>query len=125
MSAFDAVLRRYGKPAALYRNGQVHVATAIVQPILDKIFQWSPSPLGRISQDRFLYLGCPEMPLDGLNDIDFLEWDGQRFNVMTTHCVQLRGTTLYQWAVLTLRENLDLPTLPSPDTQMLPLTNIT
>lgn len=105
MGGFDAVLRRYGKPAAVHGNGETRIGPAMVQPLLEKNEQWTPTPLGRKRQDRFLCLGAPELTLDGLETDGFLEWDGQAYNVVTAQRVELGNKPLYWWAILTVRED--------------------
>lgn len=104
MTEFAGILRQYGRPAAVRRGEETAVGSAMVQPILDRESQWSPTPLGRKRQDRFLYLGTPELDLDGLAWDDYLEWDGQRYDVVTAQPICLGGRRLYWWAVLTPRE---------------------
>lgn len=105
MGGFDAVLRRYGKPVSVHRNGKEQIGLAMVQPLFEKEEQWLPSPLGRTRQDRFLCLASPELDLNGLGEEDFLEWDGGRWDVMTTQRAELGDAALYQWAVLKARES--------------------
>lgn len=76
----------------------------MVQPILDKDRQWTPTPLGRRRQDRFLYLGEPGLDLNGLEDGGYVEWGGQAYEVIRAHPVELGTRTLYWWAVLRVRE---------------------
>lgn len=104
MGEFAWVLRRYGKPAAVHRGEEVQIGSAMVQPILDRDRQWLPTPLGQQRQDRFLFLGSPELALDGLGEEDYVEWDGQRYDVTTAQRVLLGNQVLYWWAVLTVRE---------------------
>lgn len=104
MGGFDSVLRRYGRPAAVHRGTTVQVGPAMVQPLLDKTEQWSPSPLGRRRRDRFLYLGEPGLALDGLGEDGYVEWEAAAYDVEAAHPVLLGSETLYWWAVLTARE---------------------
>lgn len=101
---FSRILARYGRPATVHRGTAVQVGPAMVQPLLDKTEQWSPSPLGRRRNDRFLYLGEPGLALDGLGEDGYVEWDGAAYDVEAAHPVAAGGETLYWWAVLTARE---------------------
>lgn len=98
------ILRRYGRPAAVHRGEDVWTGSAMVQPILDRERQWTPSPLGRRRQDRFLYLGEPGPELDRLGEDGYIEWDGHAYDVVSAHPVELGARTLYWWAVLRARE---------------------
>lgn len=104
MGGFEAVLRKHGKPAAVCRGGETRVGPAMVQPLLEKNEKWTPTPLGRKRQDRFLCLAAPELDMDGLRGDDWVEWDGRRYDVTTAQSVELGGRRLYWWAVLTVRE---------------------
>lgn len=104
MGGFEAVLKRYGKPISVFRNGEEQTGMAMVQPLFEKDGQWLPSPLGRRRTDRFLCLASPELSLERLGEEDFLMWDGTRYDVAATQKAELGNTALYQWAVLTPRE---------------------
>lgn len=104
MGQFSRILARYGRPAAVHRGAAVHIGPAMVQPLLDKSEQWTPSPLGRRRRDRFLYLGEPGLALDGLGEDGYVEWEAAAYDVEAAHPVLLGSETLYWWAVLTPRE---------------------
>ena len=104
-SGFDRVLRRYGRPAALWQDGaQVAVGLALVQPLYEKEAQRLPTPLGRQRTDRCLYLGEAGLAVDQLGEEDWLAWEGQAYQVLNAQPVALGGTVLYRWAILTVRE---------------------
>lgn len=101
MSGFDAVLRRWGSPAVLYRGEErVRAAPALVQPLFEKERQWGPSPLGRRRTDRFLLLAAPELELDAHERGCRVEWGGRAFAVTAAHPVEVGGRTVYWWAML-------------------------
>lgn len=102
---FDRILRRYGRLAAVHRGSESRIGAAMIQPILDRDSQWTPTPLGRKRQDRFLMLAGPELALDALGEDGYVEWDGQNYDVTAAHPVALGRQTLYWWAVLTARED--------------------
>lgn len=104
MGGFDAVLRKYGRPAAVHRDGKTQIGPAFLQPLFEKDRQWSPTPLGRKRKDRFLLLCAPELELDGLGTDDYVEWDSTAYDVETAQSVELGGKRLYWWAVATVRE---------------------
>lgn len=99
------MLRRYGRPAALWQGGtQAAVGLALVQPLYEKEEQRLPTPLGRQRTDQFLYLGESGLAVDQLGEEDWLVWEGQAYQVLTAQPVALGGTVLYRWAILTVRE---------------------
>lgn len=105
MGGFEAVLQKYGKPLSVHRNGEEQIGLAMVQPLFEKEEQWLPSPLGRKRTDRFLCLASPGLRLDGLGEDDHVKWDGTAYDVTAVQSVELGSRTLYQWAVLTVRES--------------------
>lgn len=105
MREFSALLHRYGRPAALWKDGKQTVGLAMVQPLFEKEDQWTPTPLGRQRGDRFLYLGAPELAVDELGDADYVEWDGQAYTVVSAQPVKLGRELRYRWAVLAVRED--------------------
>lgn len=105
MDGFDAVLRKYGRPGAVYRGGEAQIGPVFLQPLFEKDGQWSPTPLGRKRNDRFLLLADPELGLDGLGPDDYMELDGTAYDVETVQSVELGGKRLYWWAVVTVRED--------------------
>lgn len=104
MGGFEAVLQKYGRPLSVHRNGEEQIGLAMVQPLFEKDEQRLPSPLGRRRTDRFLCLASPELKLDGLGEDDYIEWDSTAYDAATVQSVELGSRTLYQWAVLTPRE---------------------
>lgn len=104
MGGFEAVLNRYGRPLSVHRGGEEQIGPALVQPLFEKDEQWLPSPLGRRRTDRFLCLAAPELRLDGLGEDDYVKWDGAAYDVTAAQSVALGSRTLYQWAVLEVRE---------------------
>lgn len=95
------ILARYGQSVTLRRGEEAASLQAFVQPVLDRgKLQEAPSPLGLERQDRFLYLGPAEYPLD----LDTLvEWNGQDYRVRSAHLVGT-GVCPYWWAALSPRE---------------------
>lgn len=104
MGGFSAVLRRYGRPAVLADGEFRQIGAAMVFPMFDKGEQWLPTPLGTAREDRFLFLGAPELEIDRLGCDGYVEWEGQRYRVVTAQGVALGGKMLYRWAVLLPRD---------------------
>ena len=91
-----AVLARYGQQAAVCegREGPGVQVRAFLQPVLDRREDQSvPSPLGLRREDRFLYLGPPEVPLRQGGRV---VWRGEGYAVQSAHKV---GQS-HWWALL-------------------------
>lgn len=101
MDQFVNILRKYGRPMSVSRDGKEQTGRAMVQPLFEKDRQWLPSPLGNVRQDRFLCLAEPQLPLEGA---DYAQCDGISYDILTAHPVPLGEEVLYQWAVLNIRE---------------------
>ena len=94
--AWRAILRRYGEPVSVIpRAGGAGQGTrAFVQPVLDRgTEQREPSPLGLRREDRFLYLGPPDIPLE---DGGQVAWRGGRYDIQAAHLVGEQ----HWWALL-------------------------
>lgn len=107
-NAFGRILERYGQTVAVhYGGGPVGTPVrAFLQPVTQRREDWRqevPTPLGVRDQARFLYLGPPEVPLEGLGD-GFLEWRGRRFQVRVCQPVYVGETLSHWWAVLEVRD---------------------
>lgn len=89
----------------MHDGEKVRMGPAFLQPILDRERQWTPTPLGRKRQDRFLLLAGPELALGALGEDGYVEWDGQRYDVVTARSVAVGKETVYWWAVLMVRED--------------------
>ena len=100
---FARILARYGQDVRVH-NEQTPEGTALrafIQPLRERGTEQSvPTPLGRVMQDRFLYLGPPEMALDGTSRV---ERDGECFRVQAAHPVYVGQNPSHWWAVLTHR----------------------
>ena len=97
--AWKRVLNRYGQTVTLRpaRGGQETAVRAFLQPVLQRSEdQQVPSPLGLRREDRFLYLGPMDAPLE---DGDQVEWRGRRYAVQSAHPVGPE-TGGHFWALL-------------------------
>lgn len=94
-----AVLERYGQKVTVCGEmGGPSVKTrAFLQSVPDKREdQRIPTPLGLRREDRFLYLGPPDVPL---KDGDMVEWEGQSYLVQSAHPVGA-GQINHWWGLL-------------------------
>lgn len=78
-------------------------ARALVQPIRDKHRQRAASPLGWGKDERWLYLGQPEVSID-VGPEGFLRWGEQEFSVFSARKVDLGRESCHWWGVLVPRE---------------------
>lgn len=102
---FARLLDCYGQTVTLVPGdgSEPREARAFVQPIRERREETHPSPLGMGRQDRFLYLGEPGAPLDGLAG-GYVAWNGRTLRVMNGHGIYVGGTLSHWWAVLTARD---------------------
>jgi len=99
--SFSRILTRYGQDMTVYTQAAPEgvCVRAFFQPMREKGTEQSvPSPLGRISQDRFLYLGPPEPCLD---EVSLVKVGSQVLQVQGTHLIYTGAQPVYRWAVLT------------------------
>lgn len=99
---FDRILLRYGRDMTVYdRAAQNTQVRAFFQPVRDRGTEQSvPSPLGQVKQDRFLYLGPAERPLD---EECRVEVEHEVYRVETAQPIYVGGSVSHWWAVLTHR----------------------
>ena len=99
---WSAILSRYGQTVTVYAGEETRTLRAFLQPVLDKgEGQQRPSPLGLRREDRFLYLGPADAPLQaGVSRVD---WQGQCYEVQSAHPVGAPSPH-HWWAVLRPRE---------------------
>ena len=105
MTGFEKILQRYGVPVALFPDGQEtgSVAIALVQPILDKQRQEVATPLGWYRQERWLYLGEPDVPLE-VGENGFVRVNEREFAVFSARKVDLGRRSCHWWGILIPRE---------------------
>ncbi len=99
--AWRSILSRYGQRAALLQGAQQVQVRAILQPVADRERdQEVPSPLGERRQERVLYLGPGDSPLD---TDTVVQWGDRQFRVQRAH---LAGAEVcpHWWAMLYPRE---------------------
>ena len=103
--AWRGILNQYGKEIILRQGEDAVSLRAFVQPALDRgPRQGVPTPLGLGGQDRFLYLGPGDHPL---NTDTLVEWNGRDFRVQSAH---LAGEAVcpHWWAMLYPRDEVIL-----------------
>lgn len=94
-----AILARYGQRVTVRHGGGETAARAFLQPILEKNQdQLVPTPLGGRREERFLYLGCPEVPLAAGESL--VDWAGRSFGVWSARQVFAGREPSHWWAVL-------------------------
>lgn len=99
--SFSRILTRYGQDMTIYTqvSPQGISVRAFFQPMREKGTEQSvPSPLGRIRQDRFLYLGPPEPYPDESSRVKV---GTQVLEIQGTHLIYVGAQPVYRWAVLT------------------------
>jgi hypothetical protein len=85
---WQAILARHGQRVTVFQDGQEDgtAVRAFLQPVREKnTEQEVPSPLGMRRDDRFLYLGPVEVPLEARKSRVVL--DGQNYQVQMAHLV--------------------------------------
>lgn len=105
MSGWEKILARYGAPMTVHVEGAEEGTPtfALIQPIRDRDRQEVASPLGWRKQERFLYLGEPEVSLD-VGEGGFLRCQGQEFEVFSARKVNLGQNSCHWWAILLPRK---------------------
>lgn len=97
---FGRVLERWGTSVVVHTGGQSRRCRAFFQP-MSRVgtLQSVPTPLGQVLQDRFLYLGASNVPLDMNSRV---EVDGECFRVEQAHPVFL-GRRQHHWRAVCTR----------------------
>lgn len=105
---WQQILAQYGQNVTLNSPGQEPVScTAFLQPVQEQGSTWFqnlPTPLGMVRQDRWIYLGSPQYPLDQLGETGWIDWEGQAFSVRAAQPVCIGTEPLYWWGLLVLRD---------------------
>lgn len=109
VGTMEALFQRYGSVLTV-ESSEGNVETrAFLQPILGKSKnqeQWIPTPLGRQWEDRFLYLGPAEVPLQA-GGRGHIQWGERRFEIVTAHPIYIGREISHWWAVLAPTEKED------------------
>ena len=88
------LLKRYGQTVCLHSGGGQEVQTrAFLQPVLDR----------REDRDRFLYLGPPDAPLEGLEE-GWLQWNGRKYEIMQAQPIYVGRRLSHWWGLLRPRD---------------------
>lgn len=105
MTGFERILQRYGTLVTIFADeqGPGITAMALVQPILDKQRQEVASPLGWCRQERWLYLGEPDVPLE-VNETGYVRVGEQEFEIFSARRVDLGRRSCHWWGILIPRE---------------------
>jgi hypothetical protein len=109
--AFSRILQRYGRQVTLIprEGGEENTGLAFLQPIprgTDKERLDRPTELGLVREERFLYLGEPELSLEGMEGAT-LGCEGRCYEILFAQAIWV-GCYLSHWrAVLTLQEEVE------------------
>lgn len=100
---WKGILNRFGQEVTLRKEGEDCSLRAFVQPAMERSKEQEiPGPMGLGRQDRFLYLGPAEHPLD----LDTLvEWKGWEYRVQSAHLMG-EGVCPHWWAILYPRDEV-------------------
>ncbi len=97
---FARALERWGTRVMVYTGGQDRRCKAFFQPVRQVgTLQSVPTPLGQVMQDRFLYLGQANVPLDTTSRV---EVGGERFRVEQAHPIFI-GKQIHHWRAICTR----------------------
>lgn len=100
----EQILARYGQTVELItQDGRKLSVKAFLQPILRQRedLPVAVTPLGAVSDARWLYIGSSGLPLSPGDQIDF---DGLHLMVQESRIVYWMDKALYCWAVLRPRK---------------------
>ncbi len=99
MNAIGELMRRFGQPVVLFRPGEEEGVPlfAFLQALAggDRSVQSLPTAVGLLRQDRFLYLGPPEVSLADMEGGQ-LAFGDQYFELVQAQPIYV-GTTLSHW----------------------------
>ena len=102
--AFGVVLVRYGQSVGVCRDERTVLCRAFLQPILErKGRQTTPTVLGEVCRDRWLYLGDPAVSPQNLGD-GYILWKGKKFEVVKAQPIYVGNVLSHWWAVLKARD---------------------
>lgn len=98
-AALNSILARWGQTVTLRREGEEDVTLKVfIQPVLERSGgQWTPTPLGLVSGERFLCLAPPEVELDRT---DRLIWCGGIFVPRNVQAIRVGDEVSHRWAIL-------------------------
>lgn len=99
---FAEVIRAYGKELVC-RTGDGAEAgrgMAIVRPMTGRDRQSAGGALGSERTDTFLGLAEPETPVEAVGPGGWLEWNGQRFEVLVCQPIPVGDTVTHLWLAL-------------------------
>lgn len=102
IEAFEWVIKTYGQEMVCCRadGEEAGRGMAIVQPMTQADWQYIAGALGSYSQDRFLGLAEPGLPLDRLGTGGWLQWGGQRYEAMTVRPIWVGEQVTHLWLAL-------------------------
>jgi len=107
----ERLLERYGQLVEVHRGGEGAgiTARAFIQPVTEKREGRQdrlPTPLGMVRQERLVYLGGPEIGLEGMEQ-GFVTYRGRRYDVRGAQPVYVGERLSHWWAMLIPRDRED------------------
>ena len=95
------LLERYGQTVEVHPadRSEAVKAKAFLQPMREKQAELQPTAVGLRRQDRFRYLGLPELPLYPGKGT-WVRWNGRSYEVETAQAIYVGDEVSHWWAVL-------------------------
>ena len=99
---FGEVIRACGKELICRREDGAETGRgmAIVRPMNGKDRQTAGGALGSERNDRFLGLAEPGTPVENIGPGGWLEWSGQRYEVLNCQPIPVGDTVTHLWLAL-------------------------
>ncbi len=99
---FREVIRAYGKELICRTGDGVEAGRgmAIVRPMTGRDRQTAGGALGRERTDAFLGLAEPGTPVEDIGPGGWLEWSGQRFEVLNCQPIPVGDAVTHLWLAL-------------------------
>ncbi len=105
---FQQLLTKYGQTMTIQYglDGELVETKAFLEPVLDRREEWEqrvPTAIGIVRQDRFIYLGDPNVPMDTVGDGHIL-CRGKVYYVQTAQEIYVGDVRSHWWAILRVRD---------------------
>lgn len=105
---FEGLVNRYGQTMVVQYgiDGESIETKGFLEPVLDRREEWEqrlPTAVGIVRQDRFIYLGHPDVPMDTVEDI-YVQCRGKQYYVQTAQEIFVGDVRSHWWAILRVRD---------------------